>query len=86
MQRVVAVLSAIFLTSGLERLAVIVADGQVTGPLMAATAVSLLPTLGAIALGQRCLSKVHPEILRAGISVVLFGLGLMFLFSSPGGG
>jgi uncharacterized membrane protein YfcA len=83
-QRVVAVLSAIFLASGLVRLAVIVADGRVSEPLMTATAVSLLPTLAAIALGQRCLSKVHPEILRAGVSVVLFGLGLMFLLSSPG--
>jgi uncharacterized protein len=85
-QRVVAALSAIFLASGLVRLGVIVADGRVTEPLMTAGVVSLLPTLGAIALGQRCLSKVHPEILRAGVSVVLFGLGLMFLFSSPGGG
>jgi hypothetical protein len=85
-QRVVAVLSAIFLASGLVRLAVIVADGRVTEPLMTAGAVALLPTLAAIALGQKCLSKVHPEILRAGVSVVLFGLGLMFLFSSPGPG
>jgi uncharacterized protein len=85
-QRVVAVLSAVFLASGLVRLGVIVADGQVTGSLMTAGAVALLPTLGGIALGQRCLPKVHPEILRAGVSVVLFGLGLAFLFSSPGPG
>jgi uncharacterized membrane protein YfcA len=85
-QRVVAALSAIFLASGLERLALVGADGLMTEPLMTAGAVSLLPTLGGIVLGQKCLPKVHPEILRAGVSVVLFGLGLMFLFSSPGAG
>ena len=50
-QRVVAVLSAIFMASGLVRLGVIVADGQVTGPLMTAGAVALVPTLAGIALG-----------------------------------
>jgi len=83
-QRVVAALSVIFLASGLVRLAVIIADGRVTGTLMTATAVSLLPVLAGIVIGQRCLSRTSPELLRACVSVVLFGLGLGFLLSSPG--
>ncbi|QDT56023.1 Sulfite exporter TauE/SafE [Caulifigura coniformis] len=84
--RVVAVLSAIFLASGLVRLAVIVADGRIAEPLLTATAVSLLPVLAGIAIGQRCLSRTSPDLLRAAVSVVLFGLGLAFLLSSPGPG
>lgn len=85
-QRVVAVLSAIFLASGLVRLAVIVGDGRVTQPLMMATAVSLAPVLLGIVVGQKCLSRTSPDLLRAAVSVILFGLGLGFLFSSPGPG
>jgi len=85
-QRVVAALSAIFLASGLVRLAVIVADGRVAETLLTAASISLLPVLAGIALGQRCLSRVNPDLLRAGVSIVLFGLGLAFLFSSPGSG
>ncbi len=85
-QRVVAVLSAIFLASGLVRLAVIVGDGRVTQPLMTATAVSLAPVLLGIVVGQKCLSRTSPDLLRAAVSVILFGLGLGFLLSSPGPG
>jgi uncharacterized membrane protein YfcA len=85
-QRVVAVLSAIFLSSGLVRLAVIVADGRVSSPLLEATAVSLAPVLLGILVGQKCLSKTSPELLRAAVSIILFGLGLGFLFSSSSAG
>lgn len=81
-ERVVASLSATFLASGLVRLAIIVADDRVSGPLIQATAVSLGPVLLGILVGQKCLSKTSPELLRAAVAIILFGLGLGFLFSS----
>ena len=82
-QRVVAVLSTIFLASGLMRLGVIVEDGRVTPPLLRMAALAMLPVLAGIWIGQRCLSRTNPRLLRAGVSVVLFGLGLSFLAGVP---
>ncbi len=85
-QRVVAVLSAIFLASGLVRLAVIMFDGRVTSTLLTATTVSLAPVLLGILVGQKCLSKTSPDLIRAAVAVILFGLGLGFLLSPTGPG
>ena len=85
-QRVVATLSAIFLCSGIVRLAVIVGDGRLSGPLVRASAASLAPVLLGILIGQKLLSRTNPDLLRACVSIILFGLGLGFLLSSPGPG
>ncbi len=82
-QRVVAVLSTIFMASGLVRLGVIISDARVTGPLLGAAAISVVPVLLGIVIGQKCLSRTNQDLLRAGVSAILFLLGLGFLFTGP---
>jgi uncharacterized protein len=83
-QRVVAVLSAIFLASGLVRLGVILADGRVTTALLDAAGIAVLPVVVSIVIGQKCLAKTSPGLIRGGVSMVLFGLGMWFLVGPSG--
>jgi uncharacterized protein len=84
LQRVVAVLSVIFLAGGLVRLAVIVGDNAVSLPLLRVAALSLIPVAVGIVLGQKCLPRVPQRVLRGAVSIVLFCLGLGFLLSPTG--
>jgi uncharacterized membrane protein YfcA len=78
-QQVVAVLQVVFGLSALLRLCLLGNAGLVATPLLKTGLWSILPLLAAIALGQRCFSRIPQRVLRQSAFVFLWGMGLKYL-------
>ena len=77
----VAGLTAVFISGGLVRVALLFAHRDVPPDVWKATAWSVLPMLAAIILGNRLLTLIPQQRLRAGVFTVLLFLGGRYLLA-----
>ncbi|HVA50378.1 MAG TPA: sulfite exporter TauE/SafE family protein [Pirellulales bacterium] len=80
-QRHVAGLTAVFMSGGLMRVALLVSHREVPPDVWKATGWSLVPMLAAIVFGNRLLGLIPQQRLRTGVFAVLLFLGGRYLLA-----